>query len=310
MTASFQVGRILQGQQRFAEAIAAWKGYLARFPNGPQSADAQRSILDTQLLIAADHLECGHYAEARAAWSEFVVRTRWMTRAGLLFQVGLSYEKEKQFDRAIAAWETLAGKFPDSEPAAHAQFQAAAIFETEKGDLPEAIERFKEIAVEPWKSQAQQRIAVMESKHLLVVTPRKFRSGDAAHLKVTTRNIENLRFAAYELNAESYFRNKHVLGHVETLDIGLVAPDASWTAPVPGYARYKPVEATYDLKKLGVAGRLRRQGDRREDAPGHHARHRQRHRRGREDLGRAGPRLRPGHEDRPRPGRSPRAGRR
>ncbi len=56
MTASFQVGEILQGQQKFAEAIAAWKGYLARFPNGPQSADAQRAILDTQLLIAADHL--------------------------------------------------------------------------------------------------------------------------------------------------------------------------------------------------------------------------------------------------------------
>ncbi len=36
MTAAYQVGQVLQGQQRFAEAIAAWKGYLARFPNGPQ----------------------------------------------------------------------------------------------------------------------------------------------------------------------------------------------------------------------------------------------------------------------------------
>ena len=45
-----------------------------------------------------------------------------------------------------------------------------------------------------------------------------------------------------------------MLGNVESLDIGLVAPDASWSAPVPGYARYKPVEATYDLKTLEVAG--------------------------------------------------------
>ena len=37
--------RVAGGQQRFDEAIAAFKGYLARFPNGPQSADAQRSIL-------------------------------------------------------------------------------------------------------------------------------------------------------------------------------------------------------------------------------------------------------------------------
>ena len=70
MTASFQVGEILQGQEKFTEAIAAWKGYLAKFPNGPQSADAQRAILDTQLLIAADHNRRGHYPEARAAWTE------------------------------------------------------------------------------------------------------------------------------------------------------------------------------------------------------------------------------------------------
>ena len=68
MTATFQFGQILQGQQKFDEAIAAWKGYLAKFPNGPQSADAQRAILDTQLLIAADHLAREHYPEARAAW--------------------------------------------------------------------------------------------------------------------------------------------------------------------------------------------------------------------------------------------------
>jgi hypothetical protein len=53
MTATFQVGQILQGQQKFASAITAWKGYLAQFLNGPHSADAQRAILDTQLLIAA-----------------------------------------------------------------------------------------------------------------------------------------------------------------------------------------------------------------------------------------------------------------
>jgi tetratricopeptide (TPR) repeat protein len=38
MPATFQYAQILQGQQKFNEAIAAWKGYLANFPNGPQSA--------------------------------------------------------------------------------------------------------------------------------------------------------------------------------------------------------------------------------------------------------------------------------
>ncbi len=94
----------------------------------------------------------------------------------------------------------------------------------------------------------------MESKQLGVVTPRTFRSGDPAHLKITTRNIETLHFTAYRLDAESYFRNKQVLGQVESLDIGLVAPDASWVAPVPGYARYKPLDQTFDLKRLELPG--------------------------------------------------------
>ena len=73
-------------------------------------------------------------------------------------------------------------------------------------------------------------------------------------LKITTRNIETLHFTAYKLNAESYFRKKSGLEKVESLDIGLVAPDAAWTAPVPGYARYKPSEADFELKKLALPG--------------------------------------------------------
>src|SRR5262249_50870723 len=108
MTGSFQVGQILQGQQKFPEAIAAWKGYLARFPNGPQSADVQRAILDTQLLIAADHLDREQFAEARSAWAQFVAENPLDARLpGVLFAIGQSYVSEKQCDQALAAWEPL-----------------------------------------------------------------------------------------------------------------------------------------------------------------------------------------------------------
>ena len=113
MTASFHVGEILQGQQKFAEAIAAWKGYLAKFPNGPQSADAQRAILDTQLLIAADHYSRGRYPEARAAWTDFVTQNPLDARVPqVLFQIGESFVTEKKLDQAIAAWEPLTSQVP------------------------------------------------------------------------------------------------------------------------------------------------------------------------------------------------------
>ncbi|WP_435019038.1 MG2 domain-containing protein [Tundrisphaera sp. TA3] len=249
MTATFQIPQILRDQARFDEAIKAYQGYLARFPNGPQSADAQRAIIDVQLAIADDALGREKYADARAAWAAFAAQNPLDPRVPqALFQVGESFEREKKFAEATAAYESLIGKFPDSEPAAHAQFAAASILENEKGDLVAAIERFRKVAVEPWKSSAAQRIAVMESKALTVVTPRAFRSGETAHLKVATRNLETLTFSAYKINPEAYFRKKHALGDVGSLDIGLVAPDAEWTVPVPGYGKYKPVETTYDLK--------------------------------------------------------------
>ncbi|WP_156512722.1 MG2 domain-containing protein [Planctomyces sp. SH-PL62] len=255
MTATFLSGEILLGQGKFDEAVAAWEGYLAKFPNGPQSADAQRSILEARLRKADDEIRLGRHAEARALWAEFVAQNPLDARVPeILFQIGRSHLPEKQFDQAIAAWSTLLGKFPGVEPAAHAQFLTGTILEVEKGTLAEAVEAYKKIQIQPWAAQAAQRIAVMETKALTVVTPRAFRSGEAPFLKVATRNLERLTFTAYKLNAESYFRKKHGFENVEALDIGLVAPDAEWTEDVPGYARLKPVEVDYALKKLESPG--------------------------------------------------------
>ena len=255
MAAAHQRGAILLGQRKFDEAIAAWRSYLASFPNGPQSADAQRAILDAQLLIAADHLENERYAEARSIWNEFAAQNPLDPRVPeVLFKIGESHLKENRFDLASAAWATLAGKFPDAEPTGHAQFLIGSYLETTQGDLPGAIEQYKKIAVEPWRSNALQRVAVMESKTLTVVTPRAFRSGETPFLKIASRNLEQLTFTAHKLNAESYFRKKREIGGVESLDIGLVAPDAEWTVDVPGFARFKPVESNYELKDLELPG--------------------------------------------------------
>ncbi|MDB5352496.1 MAG: large extracellular alpha-helical protein, partial [Planctomycetota bacterium] len=256
MSAQFQIGQILQGQGKFDEAITAYKGYLAKYPNGPQSADAQRAVLDVQVQVAYDLVRREKYAEARAAFLAFAAQNPLDGRIPqLLFEVGQTYATEKKYEEAIAAWETLAGKFPGSEPAAHAQFSIAWIFENDKADPAAAIERYRKVAaVEPWHSQALQRVALMEAKSLSVVTERAFRTGETPRLKIATRNLEKLTFTAYKLDPETYFRKKHTVSGVEALDIGLVAPDAEWTADVPKYGKYKPIETSYELKKLEMPG--------------------------------------------------------
>ena len=255
MTAQFQVAAILNGQGQFDAAIAAWETYLVEFPNGPQSADAQRAIVDTRLAIAAEALRVENYDDAREAWSAFVARYPLDARVPqVLFQIGESYGRQERWDEAVAAWETLAGKFPGTEPAAHAEYQIALVLEEQKGKPAAAIERYQKIQVEPWASQARTRVAVMSTESLTVVTPRAFRSGETPTLEIDTRNLEKLTFTAYKLDAEAYFRKKQELEHVEALDVGLVQPDAEWTVEVPAYAKYTPIHYDYPLDKLDVPG--------------------------------------------------------
>ena len=255
MTASFEIGGVLKELGRYELAIAAWKRYLVEFPNGPQGTDAQRAILDARLQIADDLEQSGQQAKARAAWRQFVADNPLDSRAPeALFQIGESLSDEKQVAQAVAAWDELIQRFPESEKAANAQFEAALLVNQAQGDPVGAIERLKKITLEPWRTQARDEIQMMEAKHLAVVTPRVFRGGESPKLKIATRNLESLTFSTYRLDAEAYFRKKTTLSGVEALDIGLVAPDATWTVPVPGYARYKPVDVEYELKPLESPG--------------------------------------------------------
>ncbi len=255
MDAQYRVGLVLQSQGRYSEAITAYQAYLARYPNGPQSADAQRATLDSRLQIAYDLLRAEKYADARAAFLAFATQNPLDGRVPqALFEVGQAFAAEKKYDDAISAWETLAGKFPNTEPSGHALFAIAATFEEEKADPASAIERFRKVNVEPWQSQANQRVAVMEAKSLTVVTERAFRSGDVPKLKIATRNLPKLTFTAYKIDPEAYFRKKHAMTGVEAMDISLVAPDAEWTADVPDYGKYKPIDSQYELKKIEVPG--------------------------------------------------------
>jgi uncharacterized protein YfaS (alpha-2-macroglobulin family) len=254
MQSQFQVAKILQGQEKLDESVAAFKGYLAKYPNGPQGAEAQRQILDTPLKIAEMHAKHERFEQARTAFNAFLAENPLDPRLPEVMQkIAMTFVAEKKLDDAITALERTVGKFPDSKEAAEIEVMIAELL-IEKGDAASAIERLKKIKNDPGRGLAAQMIAEMQTKELLVVTPRAFRSGEVAHLKVGTRNIEKLTFSAYKLDPEGYFRKKLGLNEVEKLDVGLVAPDSEWTATVPEYGQYKTIEHEYPLEELKLPG--------------------------------------------------------
>ncbi|MHB1558687.1 MAG: MG2 domain-containing protein, partial [Isosphaeraceae bacterium] len=253
--ATFRVAAILQAQGRLDEALAAYRRYTERFPGGPQLADAQRAILDVELTIADEHDCRGRHEQARAEREAFVARNPLDPRVPLaLFRNGRSLLAEGHVDRAIAAWEVLIARFPDDANTARPHWEIARVYEERNADPARAIEHLRWVKADPWMARARERIAVLESRALAVVTPRTYRSGEVPALRITTRNLSSLSFAAYRLDAEDYFRKKHRLDGVESLAIDLVAPEHAWTETIPGAAKYVPVERTVLLKPIHAPG--------------------------------------------------------
>ncbi len=66
------LGQSYAAQKKYAEAIAAWREFLDKFPTNPNWADVQRTIIDTEYAMAAEQKEQEHYDQARKLWETFL----------------------------------------------------------------------------------------------------------------------------------------------------------------------------------------------------------------------------------------------
>ena len=86
------MGTILLAQGHYEEAIDAFQGYLAQYPDGPFSANAQRSILDTRIQSAEHLARQKQFEKPRTAWQAFVTQNPLDARVpALLFRIGQSF---------------------------------------------------------------------------------------------------------------------------------------------------------------------------------------------------------------------------
>ena len=253
--AQIALATALRQIEKYDDAQAAFREYSLKYPDGAASAQALQAVIDIEIDKANKLERDKNYAGFREAIARFVAANPLQPSVPrLIYRSGFSFVTEKKYAEAINAWKVLLTRFPESIEADEARYQTGLNQETQTGELASAIETYRSVRLDPWRGLAAGRIAVMEQKSLAVITPRVYRTHETAKLKISTRNIEKLSFSAYRIDPESYFRKKHVLGAVEQLDIGLVKPDAEWSADVPGQARYKPVDLEYDLKSLKMPG--------------------------------------------------------
>jgi len=264
MSATYKIGEIQFAQKDYANAIETWNQYIKQFPNGPQWTNAQQGVVNAEFQAGVDLLSEKQYDDAIKAWDEFLVKHPLDTRCRqIMFVYGhIHYHIAEQnistetdeLQKAIAEWEKLVNKYPNTEESSLALFRIGQIYEEKLGDLEKALSSYRKLKWGSWRDDAQQRIAEMTDKKLQLVTERVFRTNEPARAKVTLRNIDKVTVSIYKLNLESYWRKIRGITGVEQLDIALIAPNKTWEYQVPDYLKYKlfTQEITIPMDGAGV----------------------------------------------------------
>ena len=252
MSATFQIGNILFNQQKYKVAIEAWDRYIREFPNGPQWTDAQQGIVNAEFQIGVTLLAGEKYEEAARAFDTFHAKHPLDERVRqIMFINGQILAHKSEHRLAIAEWEKLVSKFPNTEESSLALFRIGQTYELQLGDLENALGSYRRLTWGSWHARAQEVIRQMTEKHLQLVTPRTFRTNEPAHVHVSLRNIESLTVNLHKLNLETYWRKMYDVKGVEDLDLSLIEPNKTWKYSVPDYEKYKRFECDINIPFKG-----------------------------------------------------------
>ena len=273
--AFFNIGSLRFALKQYPKAIAQWREYTTKFPNGPLWQQAQSRIIDAEFQLCLEPVAANNEDSARKRFDEFIAKYPLDRRAPqLLFLAGqFAFSKAQQLEKtkapaaqtrplrekAVAEWAKLISKYPASEEASLAMYRTGVLQTGPLERYEDGLATFKRLTWGGWKNLAQERAALLPQKSLALSTERVFRSTEKPSVHVSVRNLEKLRVSVFKLSMEDFFRSRHRLDGndgVESLDTDLIQPDKTWEVPVAGFARLKAIEqdieVPFDGAELGV----------------------------------------------------------
>ncbi|EMI19147.1 protein containing Alpha-2-macroglobulin [Rhodopirellula maiorica SM1] len=268
------LGQQYLSQEKFDEAISAWRGFLKHHPADPHWADVQKRIVNTEFAMAGHARSQRKYGKSRDLWTTFLNQHPLDPRASqILFAFGemkaaeatelhkqrvskaiddgqsaqsvdLDEPTKQLYREAISDWRRVVNKYPSTGEAANASLMIGITLEERLGKLKEALEAYKQVGN---NNQASRRIRRLTSPTLQIVTERKFRSDEQPRIKLSTRNLESVTVKTYRIDMIDYFRKMHLASGIETLDIALIDPDSQFVHAIENSEPYKQVDGDIEI---------------------------------------------------------------
>ena len=262
------LGNVYQAQEKYQDAITAWKAFLENHPTDPQWPSVQKQVVDAEFARGSWARSRNRYDEARTLWQTFLNKYPLDVRAaGILKNFGhmkyaegmekhnkrvkaalskgdsaqsvsLNKECRTLFEEAIADWRRVVQKYPNSNDASMAAMMIGVTLEDRLAQLNDALEAYRQVKGAQ-QGAAQKRIAGLTTPQLEIVTERKYRSDEKPRIKLTTRNVEKVSVKVYRVDMSDYFRKMHLATGVENLDIALIDPDEQFEHSVEDFEKYR-----------------------------------------------------------------------
>ncbi len=233
-------GRRQTGDPRADEVYAA---YLERFPAGERRSGAERARLQLALDGARAALAAGDAAGALAAYDALVARDpKAAVAARAAYEAGLALRAQGRLEEALERWAEVGARWPGSEAAGEALVARARARAFDQGQPEAALEWLRE-QTGPAAGWAGAEYARLTDTALAVESV-----GPEPAVRVLTRNLESVEVRLHKVDAEAYLRAGGTPEALPELDVGVIAPDRSWTAAVPDYAPYADLDFELPVK--------------------------------------------------------------
>lgn len=269
----FRRGQVLAQMEQFDDAIATFQDYVGRYSAGEDWGAAQQAMVDTEYQIGVVHRREKRFDEARAAWTTFLDNHPLDARGRrIALDLGLTWQEQAEHlhaqaaDRdaeadpaavqpllrsALAQWERLARKYPNTNEASEALYRSGWVLENDLQDLEASIDSYRKCNFGSHSGSAQQRLVIMTNKSLEVSTERTWRGKDSAQVRVQVRNSKKLTVRIYPFDLQAYFRKHLTHQRIEDLDLDLIAADQEIEIDVEDYEKYKPIQQDISLPVKG-----------------------------------------------------------
>ncbi len=214
------------------EALERFDDLVARFPRSEQRKGAE-DALPAALLDAARLL--AFQGDAERALSLYDRLSQGATEGDrdrvAAYEAGLLAWRGGDFDQARARWEEIPARWPDDTQAVWAVYRLLA---RDRGE-PDGALAWLELRADEGLSGAAAVLEEVREPSLGVDSAGPGPDGGAPSVRVMARGIERVELRVHRIDLEAWLGAGWELSGLPSLDVGIIAPDRSWSVAVPDH---------------------------------------------------------------------------